>query len=312
MKSKVFCFFFSKKKSPFFLEKRNQKTFIPMAVAALVSVSSISPAQEDTGRDFPKTLIFDEPGIDDEVSLPTLIVLPQPGGHETDLDFELDKRLTTRLSLQINIGYTVLPRPGDSSVAGWQNGNATLKFVVLDNRKTERLVSVSLTREFGGSGAARIGALATSATSLAVNFGQGFAEFASDEPLLQPFAVTGSAGYTVPDTETHEAAREAVISASLQYSFDVLLAKATNMRLAPFLRPFLPIVEASFTVPDSAGPATRGLLAPGLIYAGEGYQLAAEALLPLTRAAGTHAGLIAQINISLGKIAGPSWAHPLF
>jgi hypothetical protein len=65
--------------------------------------------QDPPGRDFPKTLIFDEPGIDDEISLPTFVTAPQDGGgRATDLDVELDKRLTEKLSVQINIGYSML------------------------------------------------------------------------------------------------------------------------------------------------------------------------------------------------------------
>ena len=100
-------------------------------------------------------LIFDEPGIDDEVSLPTVLFVPQQGGRETDVDFELDKRLTTRLSLQINIGYADLARIGSSSAGGWQNANATLKLLAYADRTMEQLVSFSFTREFGGSGARR-------------------------------------------------------------------------------------------------------------------------------------------------------------
>jgi hypothetical protein len=53
-------------------------------------------------------------------------------------------------------------------------------------------------------------------------------------------------------------------------------------------------------------------LAPGLIYAGNGYQLAAEALLPLTRESGTGVGAIAQLNLSFSTLGLGSIAKPLF
>ena len=264
-------------------------------------------ANDEAGRDFPKTLIFDEPGIDDEVSLPTLLRTPQhaPYGTQTDIDFELDKRLTTWLSLQINIGYTALPNPHGTD-AGWQNSAATLKFITYQDHEAEQLVSVSLTREFGRSGAVHVGAAPFGASTAAVNFGQGFSPVAP-ATLLAPFAITGSAGVLLPDRQE---AAQAVLSASAQYSFDVLMGGAAGRGLPAALRPLIPIVECVYTGPGST--RMRGLLAPGLIYAGRGYQLAAEALVPLTRAAGNHPGFIAQLNISLSRFGVPALARPLF
>jgi len=284
-------------------QKKKQKTFV--LLGALLWPACVAYADED-GRDFPKTLIFDEPGIDDEISLPTVLFVPQDGAHETDIDFELDKRLTTRLSLQINIGYTKLPHAG-----GWQNSNATLKLVAYANRAMEQLVSVSLTREFGGSGARRIGAAETGSTIAALNFGQGFAALAP-VPLLEPFAVTGVAAFQVPDMQANGAVQQALLSASLQYSFAVLASTDPHIRLPEFVRPFIPIVEFTYAEPARGESAAHGTLAPGLIYSGDGYQLAAEALVPLTRASGTHVGAIAQLNISLSLFGAAALARPLF
>ncbi len=293
-------------KKDFFL-KKEAKTF---ALFCAVGVAMCAPAAaEDEGRDFPKTLIFDEPGIDDEVSLPTVIVAPQSGGNETDVDFELDKRLTTWMSLQVNIGYTQVPRPAEQHGEGWQNATATLKFVAFSNRENEQLVSLSLIRAFGGSGARQVGAAPVGNTAGAVNFGQGFAAFMPD--VLKPLALTGSTGFLIPDRERPEDFQQALLSASLQYSFEVLSTTQGGDRLPKILRPFIPIIECSFTLPTKGG-GQSGVLAPGLIYAGDGYQLAAEALMPLTKKAGTHTGFIAQLNISLESVGLHALAHPLF
>jgi hypothetical protein len=129
--------------------------------------------QDQPGRDFSKTLIFDEPGIDDEISLPTFIDAPQyEGGRESKLNVELDKRLTETLSVQTNIGYSML-REATAPIRndGWQKTDVTLKYIAYANPEAEQLASVSLTRKFGGTGAARIGAETTSATTAAVNAG---------------------------------------------------------------------------------------------------------------------------------------------
>jgi len=288
--------------------KKEAKTFA--LVCAVCAGTYVPSCAEDTGRDFPKTLIFDEPGIDDEVSLPTIIVTPQEGGNKTDADFELDKRLTSWLSAQINVGYTQLPRLGDSRAEGWQNTSGTLKLMAFSNQEHEQLVSFSLIREFGGSGARQIDAAPVSTTTGAINFGQGFASFGLPAGL-KPFALTGSAGLLVPDREGQGDVARAVISASLQYSLEVFSNTPAGHSLPVFLHPFIPIVECSSTLPVR-GRGQNSLLAPGLIYAGEGYQLAAEALIPLTKDAGTHAGFIAQLNISLATLGLRTLSRPLF
>ncbi len=285
------------------LQSRKRTSLI--LLVALLWPACVAHADED-GRDFPKTLIFDEPGIDDEISLPTLLFVPQDGAHETDIDFELDKRLTTRLSLQINIGYTELAR-----ASGWQNSNATLKLVAYADHPMEQLVSFSLTHEFGGSGARRIGAAQAGSTVAALNFGQGFAAL-MPAPLLKPFAITGVAGVSVPDAQADGAVQQALLSASLQYSFDALAGSNPHIHLPAVMRPFIPIVEFTYAEPVRGGGLSHGTLAPGLIYSGAGYQLAAEALVPLTRVSGTHVGAIAQLNISLGLFGIAALARPLF
>jgi len=290
---------FVRKERIFFFEKKKQKTFVLLAV--VLWPAGVALAEGGEGRDFPKTLLFDEPGIDDEVSLPTVLFVPR----ETDVDFELDKRLTEWLSLQINGGYTELSRIGEPSAGGWQNSTATLKVLAYADRAMEQLVSFSLTREFGGSGARRIGAERVGSTVAALNFGQGFAALAA-APAFKPFAITGVAGFLVPDSAAAGGVRQALVSASLQYSLDVLAGSDAGLRVPGFMRPLIPIVEFTYATP------AHGTLAPGLIYAGEGYQVAVEALVPLTRASGTHVGAIAQLNISLSMFGVAALTRPVF
>jgi hypothetical protein len=247
------------------------------------------------------------------MSLPTVVRLPRgtSSGVESDVDFELDKRITERVGVQINSGYSVVSRPGASSLTGWQNLAATLKGIVLDDGAAERLVSLSLTREFGGTGAARVGAGGPDSTTPAVNFGQGFGGFAVGS-LVKPFAVTGSAGYVVPDRMVAQGRdpQLLLLDASLQYSLGLL----PGDRMPDFVGRLIPLVEFTYTLPTttSGAAARRGTLAPGLIHAGDGYQLAAEALVPLTRATGVHAGFVVQLNLSLGWLGWAALARPLF
>lgn len=271
-------------------------------------------------REFPKTLTFDEPGVDDEMSLPTLSRLPQaatadsPAGAQSGISFELDKRITERLSLQIASGYSLISRQNASSLAGWQTLEATLKGVVLDDGPAERLVSLSLSRDFGGTGAERVGGGGPSATIAAVNAAQGFGAAPVWAPL-RPFAVTGSIGYLAPDRSGSPGGdpQLLLLDASLQYSMAVLFAGMGDV--PDVLHRLIPLTEITYALPTTApsgSQARRGTLSPGLIYTGDGYQLAAEALIPLTRATGTHVGAVAQLNLSLGWLGWAALTRPLF
>jgi hypothetical protein len=296
-----------------------------VGVFALMIVTAPALAQsDDAGRDFPKTLILDEPGVDDEVSLPTFSHATNPpvdgisGSLDNDIAFEIDKRLTSRLQLQVTGGYRTLTDAGPHDRYGWDNIQVTAKFVVLDRPESESIFTAGLSRQFARTGAAGIGADTVSATSPILYVGQGFGAFGLPA-LLRPFAVTGTATYVVPDHASRGAdmrfGQVLQLGGSLQYSFRYLSSLIESHGLPVAAEHVLAIVETNLSVPTTrsteAGAQAR-ILAPGLIYAGGGYQLAVEALVPLTRASGTGVGAVAQLNMSfgtlgLGSIAAPLW-----
>lgn len=286
----------------------------------------------DAGREFPKTLVLDEPGIDDEISLPTLsrirygATAAGPAYMQNTVAFEVDKTITDRIDLQLTGGYLDLAGGGGVRRDGWDDFALTSKYVLVQAPATETIVTVGLTRSFGGTGAARVGAARSGSTAPTVYAGQGFGT-APVPAALRPFAVTGTVAYEVPD-DTHAGAgvrfpQTLQIAGSVQYSLHYL---------APFIAPWvaraglpegvgdavarlIPIVEASYVIPttDATGSdARQGYVAPGLIYAGEGYQLAVEALVPLTRASGTSVGAIAQLNLSFRAIGLGALGRPVF
>jgi hypothetical protein len=273
-------------------------------------------AQADTGRDFPKTLTLDEPGVDDELSLPTVqSVQGRPGGQDTDIAFEIDKRVTEQLQVQVNIGYRTLQAGGERRY-GWDDAQLTGKYVVLDNSSSETIVTLGATRAFGGSGAAWVGAAAAGSTTPTLYFGQGLG--ATGLPvLLRPFAITGTFGYQVSDrAEAGDARLRQVlqIGTSLQYSLHYLSPMIERSGLPAVAEHLVAIIEMTYAAPMNGGDAgaRQGFAAPGLIYAGDGYQLALESLVPLTRISGRSVGAIAQLNLSfatlgLGGLAKPLW-----
>jgi hypothetical protein len=291
------------------------------AAAAAAAQEEPGEAAEEAGRDFPRTLTLDEPGIDDEISLPTFLHLTTTGGNdspadaENDVAFEIDKRLTDHLQVQLNGGYQTLAQPPLANRYGWDDFALTLKYVVLNAPESESILTLGLERELARTGAARVGAETIGSTTPTIYVGQGFGTMKLPA-LLRPFALTGTLAYQIPDQPGGADIRFAQtlqIGASLQYSLHYLAPMIAKIGLPDAVQRIVAITELTYAVPaanTSHQDTQRGNVAPGLIYAGDGYQLAVEGLLPLTRTSGT--GVIAQLNMSfsvlgLGRFARPLW-----
>src|SRR5579883_998504 len=98
-----------------------------VALAAVVWLGASPPASAHAvcgNRVFPATLTMDDPGVGDELSLPTIQYLPIPAtggnaaGHSIDYGFEWDKRITQDLGVAINDDYFT-QHGGAQNLHGW-------------------------------------------------------------------------------------------------------------------------------------------------------------------------------------------------
>ena len=71
--------------------------------------------------------------------------------------------------------------------------------------------------------------------------------------------------------------------------------------LPALIRGLTPLAELLMTAPAgrSYGARTTALIAPGITYAGEGWEFLIEALVPATRATGEGVGVRAQLHLVL-------------
>jgi hypothetical protein len=101
---------------------------------------------------------------------------------------------------------------------------------------------------------------------------------------------------------------------SVQYSIPYLESKVQNLELPDLIRGLTPMTEVLFTAPAGRSYGTRAtaLIAPGVSYAGEGWEFAVEAQLPATRATGSGIGVTAQLHIALDFFFSDSIGKPLF
>jgi hypothetical protein len=281
-----------------------------VAAVAALAPADLSHAYTAAGdRLFPATIILPQIAPSDEAYL-TTATQPVSGGRQTSLTGVYSKSITERFAIQIEDGYSWLDRSRGSSAAGWQNFDATLRYLAIIDQPHEFLFSVGVEREFGGTGARRVGASRQGATQPTIYFGKGLGDF--DAGYLRPVAITGFAGYQVADSNPRPNLWNAGIA--IEYSMPYLDSKVTALSLPDFVRDVTPIVEILFATPsgNSRGVSTSAVVAPGINYAGEGWEFGIEALIPATRAAGTGVGVTAQFHLSLDFLFPGSIGKPLF
>jgi hypothetical protein len=268
-------------------------------------------------RVFPATLVMDDPGVSDELSLPTIQYLPipaaggSPSGYSIDYGFEWDKTITRDLGFALNDDYFTRYGAG-KSLSGWDNVTLTLKDELPCDEAHEFMVSLGVIHEFGGTGSSLLrqaGVInAAGNTTPTLYMGKGF----GDLPIgyLRPFAVTGELGYQVSDTPSISP-DQWDYAASLQYSIPYLNQNVTALGLPGFVTRLIPLAEVSLSSLPT-GPAT-GTISPGLYYVGNTYQIAIEAMLPTNAATrrlqGT--GVIAQFHVFLDDLAPSFFTRPL-
>ncbi|HEY1974946.1 MAG TPA: hypothetical protein VGG89_00185 [Candidatus Baltobacteraceae bacterium] len=278
-------------------------------VAALVAVLTCMLVMRSTAqahvvcgdRVFPTTLTMDDPGVGDEVSLPTIGWTPTPGGQSNSYGFEWDKSITEDVTFAINDDY-VTQRGAGQHLAGWDNVQLTLKdqHPCSDVHPHQEFVwSVGLVREIPGTGSAQLrnaGAIGSVGnTSPTFYFGKGFG---TASPYLRPFAITGEISRSFSDTPSQDP-NAWNYAFSLQYSMPYLQQNVKAQNITPWFTRLTPLVEMSWTSPDQGTPT--GTIAPGLLYDAPTWQLAGEAVFPATKATsqGQGAGFILQYHVFL-------------
>lgn len=233
-------------------------------------------------RVFPTTLTMDDPGVSDEMSLPTIALTPTPSAQSNSFGYEWDKTITEDLGFGVNGNYLTQRSPSQH-LSGWNNITVTLKdqHPCFARHPHEELVfSVGLIRQIPGSGSAQLrdqGAIAgVGSTAPTFYFGKGFGDVAA--PYLRPVAITGELSRVFSDTPTVSPSAWAY-AASLQYSLPYLQQNVKALHAPQFLMRMTPIVEVAMTSSDAGGPPT-GTISPGILYDANTWQLGAEAVIP--------------------------------
>ena len=96
-------------------------------------------------------------------------------------------------------------------------------------------------------------------------------------------------------------------------TFDMAIV---DLGLPDFINRLIPIVEAQFQTPVGndfgTGVGTTGTVNPGVIWVGDKFQLAVEAIIPVNRASGSSVGIMGQVHFYLDDIFPNSIGRPIF
>jgi hypothetical protein len=260
-------------------------------------------------RIFPATILLPQAAPTDALYV-TPSSQPVSGGNATNLTVTLDKLLTERLGIGIQDGYNWIGRNNASTLVGWQNLLAYVKYEAILYPPHEFLFSVGTAHEFGSTGTRRIGAQ-NGATLVPTTF---FAKGLGDLPIdyLRPLALQGFATYQLSAAPARP--DNVLAGLAIEYSIPYLQSKVRALDLPDWVRGMTPIVETLVVTPtrNRGGATTAVIVAPGIAYSGEGWQFGIEARVPANRAAGTGAGVLAQFTVSLDYFFPDSIGKPLF
>jgi hypothetical protein len=312
---------------------------LPGLAIALIPISE-GVAHEIVGnRFFPATLGIDDPGVNDELALPTVAVFrtgDDPSVRQRDISTEFSKRITEAFAVSFGSTYTHLAPPGGPTVMGangFQNLDTTFKYRVFKNPEHEFVMSVGLSIEWGGTGARSVGAEPFNHYTPNLYFGKGFGDLPDILSWIRPVAITGQVGYSIPgrnstttfgvdpdtgdptvDTEFHP--RVLNWGATIQYSMPYLKSAVVDLGLPEFINHLIPLVEATLQTPVAntltSGTLTTGTINPGVIWVGNTFQFGIEALIPINRQSGTNVGVIAQLHFFLDDIDPHGIGKPIF
>jgi hypothetical protein len=286
-----------------------------LAAAATLSLSPAFAHAVCGDRIFPATLSIDDPGVGDELALPTLTYLPQngDGAEEFDAEFSWTKTILPGLGLSFSDGAT-WQRPGGY---GWESLDTELKYNILCVPDHEFMASLGADIVWGrlGTGSAYT---PFNAYSPVLDIGKGFGDLPASLNILRPLAITAEVSASVPGQAWSDGSPNATTlnyGFTVQYSLPYYNSHVAQIDNA-FFRRLIPLTEVNFSTPISnygPGPqVTTGSVQPGVIYMADTWQFALEAVAPINSASGHRVGVVGELHFFFDDIFPDSLGKPIF
>jgi hypothetical protein len=303
--------------------------------------ASAAPAHTIVGnRVFPATLAIDDPGVNDELALPSFAYTAAANYDGTlgplsyTLGWEYAKTITADLGFSVgSVGHTWQRNPG---AQGWANIETQLKYVFYQNPEHEFIIAGAVNAEWGRTGSGASSSLpADPYTTITpkIYVGKGFGDV--EAAWARPFAITGEMDFSIPTHPisaflTQDPFGNTIVGldqtptvltygATLQYS--LLYANSFVYEVPDLFKRLIPAFEGVFSTPVSnIGPSvpgtwthtTTGVVGLSLYYVGQYFEIGVMAQFPINQASGKHVGAMAKLDFFLDDIFPDSIGKPLF
>ncbi len=287
------------------------------ALAGAAALFWLSPAFAHAvcgARIFPATLAIDDPGVGDELALPTLTYLPMNSGgsQEFNATFSYTKTIFPNFGLSVQDGPT-WQRPGGY---GWESLNTEAKYNFLCIPEFEFMASVGTTVIWENTGTG-IQIQPFNVYQPVLDMGLGFGGLPKSMNVLRPLAVTAELSESLPGqawTDGNQNSTNLNWGFTVQYSlpyYNSHVAEIDN----DFFKHLIPVTEFTFSKPISNfAPGTNqttGTIQPGAIYMADTWQFALEAIVPMNGASGRGVGVVGELHFFLDDIFPDTLGKPI-
>ena len=288
------------------------------AIAAMAASLCLSPAYSHAvcgNRVFPATLGVDDPGVGDELALPTLTYLPSNsnGSQEFDASFSYTKTIFPGFGLSITDGPS-WQNPGGY---GWGDISTEAKYNFMCIPEHEFMASAGLSIEWANTGTGGMSG-STNTYSPVLDVGKGFGDLPKSLNILRPFAITAEISEDLPGQAWSGGGQNSTNfnwGFTVQYSLPYYNANVGEID-NPFFKHLIPLTEFTFSKPiANFAPGTNvttGTIQPGAIYMASSWQFALEAVIPINSASGHGAGVVGELHFFFDDIFPDSLGKPIF
>jgi hypothetical protein len=289
------------------------------AVAALLPGAEAMAHGFAGDRFFPATILTDDPFVADEMSLPTVTLNPtqSDGSRELGVGTDLSTLITPKWDLTIGTEWQHLRMPGAPAATGFGGLDTGTQYQLFINGPHEAMALAGFDVNWGNTGRVQaLGAPAFTTISPTFDFGKGFGDLPDSLPWLRPFALTGNLSFDFP-TETQSNGvpnpNNFNYGFAIEYSLPYLQSQVKDIGLQPPFNRLIPLVEFALTTPLNRGQTgmTTGTVQPGVIWAGQYFQVGAEMIIPTNSLSGHGIGGVVQLHFYLDDLFPNSIGRPI-
>lgn len=290
-----------------------------VATAGICSHASEANAHGFAGdRFFPATILTDDPFVADEMSLPTITFNPKASddSRETDIGVDLAKRLTANLGLTLHEQWVHIKPSDQSSIQGLGVLNMGLQYQLFVDGPHQAMALAGLGVSWAHTGAAATANPDFTTLTPTFDFGKGFGDLPGSLAWLRPLAVTGNLSVNFPTKAQSNGApnpNAVNVGFAIEYSLEYLQHHVNDVGLRPPFDRVIPLVEVAVSSPFNRGQSgqTTGTVQPGFIWAGQYFQLGAEAIIPVNNRTGHGVGAVVQLHFFLDDLFPHTIGKPL-